>query len=150
MTISYEKIDKKLELDFSKLDASIFVDCAASRHGMEQKYGDAKSGDKLGLDKYNHCLKLYTSHQAKAWNLTGAGEDDSELWTEAFTLLGGTGKALEAAVAKATGWTSEQMAEAFTKRPDVKAAYEAAKANRLTRRKQEAVKAAVTEGFKPV
>lgn len=75
LVIAYGKAKIRKEFDFSKVPAKIFTDCAAARHGIEQKYGDAKSGDKFGKEKAEYVDRIYAANVEGNWNIKGDAGD---------------------------------------------------------------------------
>jgi hypothetical protein len=69
LSIVYEKIGKELKLDLSKLSQHAKD---AENHGWKQRFGDLKSGDETGAEKFVEVQKLY-QHLVEGgdWNMTG-------------------------------------------------------------------------------
>jgi hypothetical protein len=70
LTAEYEKIGKKLVLDLNVLDAKYGND--AKWHGWKQRFGDLKSGDETGSEKYAEVQRLYAHlKEGGDWAMTG-------------------------------------------------------------------------------
>jgi hypothetical protein len=72
---------------FSDLPESIFVDCAASRHGIAQKLGDAKSGGSAS-EKFEEVQAIWEGLKKGEWNRKGdRGAGIEELMASVFQAL---------------------------------------------------------------
>lgn len=135
MTLAYSNGDKR-ELDCEKLPAEIFTPCAAARHGIQQKLGDAYSS--FGGAGGNHADKLANldtvigALQSGDWNRKGGNATAMEVVQMAYEYLAGLAGVPE----KAGQWfdayqkaTPEKQAELRGK-PQIKNAIDVVKAQR--------------------
>ncbi len=131
--IDYAKAKLTRDYDMSKLPANVWIDCAAARHGMEQKFGDAKSGDTFGKEKAEMCDRIYDGMLGGSWNLKGDGGSVEALIERAYQILATQAKQKPA---QAKAWYEQYQAmdeegQAKVKaKPFMKAAIDAARAEK--------------------
>ncbi len=58
-----------------ELPTAVFEACAAARHGIAQKLGDAKSGG-TASEKFEEVVLIWTGLMAGEWNRRGGGSED--------------------------------------------------------------------------
>jgi hypothetical protein len=103
---------EKFDGDCLTLPKTIYQPCDASRHGIAQKLGDAKSGG-TASEKYAEVLEIWAGMQAGNWNRKG-GMDDTIIQAVYLILAHATGLKGKAAEEKAGVWFAswQQMTEA--------------------------------------
>ena len=69
LTVEYPTIGKKFVVDCSKYPPEIYQPCAASQHGMKQKFGDAASGEDASV-KYKMVQRIHAGLLEGNWELT--------------------------------------------------------------------------------
>lgn len=119
----------KFEADCTKYPPSIYVPCAAARHGIAQKFGDAKSGG-TAAEKFAEVQLIHASLLGGDWNRKGEGGSVEMLMPEVWKVLaGGDDKKAAAWQAKWDALTDEGK-ETILAKPDVKTALVKVKAER--------------------
>lgn len=88
--------------DCNTLPANIYQPCDASRHGISQKLGDAKSGG-TASEKYAEVLEIWSGLQAGNWNRKG-GTDETVIRDAYLVLAHQAGMKGKAAEEKAATW----------------------------------------------
>lgn len=77
-TIDYQKIGKKISFD--RRDFTAEVRDHAERHGLEQRFGDLESGDKVGEAKFQAATALKDQYlSSKEWSRQVERDTLSEL-----------------------------------------------------------------------
>ena len=115
--------------DTSVLPQIAFVDCAAARHGLKQKLGDAKSGGTMA-EKLAEVKLIWSNLLTGDWNRKGEASGTENLMPEVFVVLAGGDEE------KAMNWLekweglSAEGKEVVSAKPDVKAALQKVKADR--------------------
>ena len=72
LTVEYPTIGKKFVVDCSKYPPEIYQPCAASQHGMKQKFGDAESA-KSAVEKYAMVQRIHAGLLEGEWKLKSSG-----------------------------------------------------------------------------
>jgi hypothetical protein len=112
--------------DCSTLPAEIYTPCAAARHGIAQKLGDAKSGG-TAAEKYAEVLVIWGNLESGEWNRRGEGGGLDAIIADVFKLL--DPKKVEAWMQKWSACSDDEKAEIAGK-PAIKAAINKVKADR--------------------
>ena len=76
----------RFEGDCDSLPPSIFEDCAAARHGIQQKLGDAKSGG-TASEKFDEVQVIWQGLMQGEWNRKARGVDVEALMPDVFKAL---------------------------------------------------------------
>ena len=119
----------KFETDCTKYPPHIYTPCAAARHGIAQKFGDAKSGG-TAAEKYAEVQLIHTSLLGGDWNRKGEGGSVELLMPEVWMVLAaGDEEKAEAWQAKWEALSAEGKDVVLAK-PDVKTALVKVKAER--------------------
>lgn len=114
ITITYGN-GKKFVGDCDTLPESIYVDCAAARHGIGQKLGDAKSGGTAD-QKYNEVLEIWAALVGGSWNRKG--DSGIETIRRAYEIIAtGLGKSLD----QAATWFQEYADADENRRAEIRA-----------------------------
>jgi len=118
--------------DCLDLPEDIYQPCAAARHGIAQKLGDAKSGG-TAAEKHAEVVEIWASLLGNAWNRRATGAGVEALIERAYAILAGKAGQPEA---QAEVWyeqyleMDEAKREMVRAKPFMKAAIEAARAER--------------------
>lgn len=85
IVISYSN-GRTFEGDCDELPSTIFEDCAAARHGIQQKLGDAKSGGSAA-EKFDEVQVIWQGLMQGEWNRKARGVDVEALMPDVFKAL---------------------------------------------------------------
>jgi len=91
--------------DCTGLPQEIYQPCAAARHGIGQKLGDAKSGATAGA-KFIEVQKIWASLMAGQWNRRGEGVGVDSLMPRAYQILA---ESMHRPQEDADAWLAEYM-----------------------------------------
>lgn len=115
-----------LRLDTADLPENVWLDCAAARHGLMQKMGDAKSGG-TSREKAEEVRAIWQNLIGGDWNRRGESGGLDAIIEEVFGILDPA--RIGEWMAKWAKCSEEQKAEIAAK-PAVKAAINKVKADR--------------------
>lgn len=106
----------KFEGDCLKLPKEIYQPCAAARHGIAQKLGDAKSGG-LPQEKFSEVQAIWQSLMDGAWNRRAEGASIDTLMPRAYEIIA---LAMGRPATAAAAWLQEYMTADETKKEEIR------------------------------
>lgn len=122
----------RFEEDCMSLPESIYQPCAAARHGIAQKLGDAKSGG-TAAEKFAEVQAIWQNMLGGLWNRRAEGAGIDALMPRAYEIIAGLmGKSADIAAAwfKEYLGADEARKEEIRAKPHMKSAINQARAER--------------------
>lgn len=108
---------QKFAGDCAKLPESIYRPCAAARHGIAQKLGDAKSGG-TAAEKFAEVQAIWQNMLGGLWNRRAEGAGIDALMPRAYEIIAGLmGKASDVAAV----WLQEYLEADETRKEEIRA-----------------------------